>query len=193
MRHFAPSQGSHQTVRFKLATGPFSGRRADIAAGAKPRTQDLRGVPAPMRIVEHGARQRHHVRLAAGHDFFGLFRRQNEADRAHGNPRFPPYPFGKRRIVAQRDWIACFRGDAARRHIDVIKPGLLQCLGKGDCVIGSEAPIHPIVTGDAGAKRHPLWQDGANAVPLRGENACAPSREPPYSSFTPVEIGAKKA
>src|SRR5581483_2742407 len=45
----------------------------------------LGGVPAPVRIVEEAARQRHHVGLPFRHDVLGLLRRQDEADGAGRN------------------------------------------------------------------------------------------------------------
>src|SRR5262244_3811801 len=41
--------------------------------------------PAPMGVVEHGARERHHIGLALGDDRLGLLGRGDQADRARRN------------------------------------------------------------------------------------------------------------
>src|SRR5260370_16772739 len=51
--------------------------------------EDMRRPPALMRIVEHRARERHHVGPALGDDRFGLLRRGDQAARP---PHHPPFP-----------------------------------------------------------------------------------------------------
>ena len=94
-----------------------SSRRATAWARARvlQRPRDLgaeleRGVPAPVRIVEHGAGQRHHVGLAFGDDRFGLLRRGDQADRAGRDAGLALDLLGDRHVVAGR------RSDCASRR-----------------------------------------------------------------------------
>src|SRR6185437_343214 len=70
-------------------------------------------VPAPMRVIEEGARHRHHVGLTFGDDRFGLLRLENEADRAGWNAGFAPHFLGDGDVVALIARIARIGGDTA--------------------------------------------------------------------------------
>ena len=86
-------------------------------------------VPAPARVVEHGARKRDHVGLALGDDRLGLRRRHDQSDRAGGDAGLALDPRGDRHVVAGLGRIARGGGDAARRHIDEIEAVSLKRLG----------------------------------------------------------------
>src|SRR5476651_2850326 len=83
-------------------------------------TKRLRCVPTPARVIEHGARKRHHVGLTLRYNGFGLRRRDNQPDRAGGNAGLALHPRCDRRVVAGLGRIARGGGDTARRHIDEI-------------------------------------------------------------------------
>ena len=91
--------------------------------------QRLRRVPAPMRVVEEGARQRHHIGLAFGDDGFGLFGVRDHADRAHHDADLAAKPLGNRRVVTRAGRRSDLSRRTARRDVDVIEPHLRQASG----------------------------------------------------------------
>src|SRR6266478_6754486 len=71
----AERRGPEQRFLRRGLRAPILRRRFDLAA------EFGGGVPAPARVVEHGARQRDHVGLARYDDVFRLFRLGDQADR----------------------------------------------------------------------------------------------------------------
>src|SRR6185437_4355877 len=124
--HSAANRTARKTA-FSNASHLRRGWRPQLRPGALVlhRTLDLGAerlgrVPAPMRVVEKGARQRHHVGLALRHDVLGLLRCQDEADRAGRNGGLLFHPRCNRDIVAGLGRVAGVGADAARRNADEI-------------------------------------------------------------------------
>ncbi len=133
----------------------------------------LGGVPAPMRVVEEGARDRHLVGLALGDDRLGLRRRQDQPDRTRDDARLLLHPRRDRHVVAGLGRIARVGGDAAGGDADEIDALPLQRLGDGDRVVGREAVRPPVAAGDARAERQLLRHHRAHRARDRQRKAQA--------------------
>src|SRR5215471_14871752 len=87
------------------------------------------GVPAPARVVKHAARQRDHVGLARGNDFFGMAGLCDQADRGGADAGRLPDRLRERHLVARRERYFLRRRHAAGGAIDPIDGALLQFPG----------------------------------------------------------------
>src|SRR5262249_7876564 len=110
--------------------------------------EDMSRPPTPMGVVEHGARERHHIGLALGDDRLGLLGRGDQTDRARRNAGLAFDLFGELHIGIGDQGGPRVGADAARGNADEIEPRRLQRLGKTGRIVGRQSALDPIVAGD---------------------------------------------
>src|SRR5215467_402519 len=112
-------------------TRPELWRGALVLAGTRDLgIQNLRRVPTPVWIVQHGAGERHHVCLAFSDDLLRLPGRGNQADSTRGNTGVTFDLLGERDIHARHHIRPRVRADAARRDANEVDAGALERLGE---------------------------------------------------------------
>src|SRR6266702_2987984 len=121
-------------------------------------------MPTPVRIVEEGPADRHHVGLAFGDDRLGLPGPGDEADRARRDADVALHPLGELRVVAGDRGRPRIAADAARGDAEIIEAGVLERGGEDDGVVEGEPAVMEVVTGDARAERDAPGHDRAHGA-----------------------------
>src|SRR5215472_8225358 len=177
----ATSRADHRRAR------PQLGRRALILwRPLDVRTQNARGLPTPVRVVEDCAGERHHVGLALGNDSLGLLGADDQSDRARCDAGFAPYPFGQRNIVARRRRVSGVRSNSSRGHADVVEPDALQLPRKYDRIVDRDATLDPVTAGDPRAQRDASRHNRAHGLDHRQRKTHAVLQRPAISVGTLV-------
>src|SRR5471032_3110035 len=112
-------------------------RRLDL------RTQPGGRVPRPARVVQHGARHRHHVGIARRQYRLGLFRLGDQADGDGRQPRLALDACRERQLVARPRRDPLQRRQAAAGHMHEMGAALLQLLREAHALLDLPAAVDP--------------------------------------------------
>ncbi len=101
-------------------------------------------MPAPARVVQHGARQRDHVGLAGGDDVLGLLCFRDQADRDGGDAGGFLDRLRERHLVAGTERNFLQRRYAAGRGIDPVDAALFQLVSEFDGLREVPTALDPV-------------------------------------------------
>src|SRR3984893_12048672 len=125
--------------------------------------EHLGRVPSPMRIVEHGARERDHVCPAFRHDRFCPLGGGNKPHDAGRHAALRLYGFRKRHVHVGDEIGTCIGAHSARGHANEVHAHTLEGTSKHGGISGRQPSLDPVMAGDARPQRHALRDCRAHA------------------------------